>query len=124
MLSIGPDDDSDPVDSRHTATLAMLDDLAASPAARQLLAVHVYELLQYESRDLSDRDLANLIRAAAVCLLDLLDFGFSADATEMMELIFEGLSRWGPDPMHAAANMNLRHHPPDIPYGRTISRLV
>ena len=102
----------------------MLDDLAASPAARQLLAVHVHDMLQNESSDLSDGDLANLIRAGAFCLLDLLDFGFSADATEMMELIFDRLHRWGPDPMSGAANMNLKHYAPDIQYGKSITRLI
>jgi hypothetical protein len=124
MLSVSPRCDSDPINSRHTGTLAMLDDLAASPAARQLLAVHVHEMLQNESRDLSDGDLANLIRAGAFCVLDLLDFGFGADATEMMELIFDRLHRWGPDPMSGAANMNLKYYAPDIQYGKYITRLI
>jgi hypothetical protein len=124
ILIIRPVHDSDPVHLQNTPTLTELDNIVASPVARQLLTAHVFEMLQYESRDLSDRDLADLIRAAATCLLDLLDLGFSADAIEMTELIFDRLSRWGPDPMSGAAKMNLKTHPPDISYGRQLCRLI
>jgi hypothetical protein len=80
------------------------------PVVRRLLAAHIVGLLnRSEVERLPDAAVAHLINALARCLPDFIVAGADAPFQEILHLVTSRLARWGPDPVMAAVEMNMRY---------------